>query len=550
MVSLLLSIPPSVDRVFDLCVIGAGPVGLSLALEARELGLDVLVVEAGPPNASRRRAKADPAEVMVSHPTHHAAVTEITSWGIGGTSRLWGGKCVPFEPIDFEERPFVPGSGWPINYGELLRWHESAAAYLQCGHDFHSEDPAWRDLGGIEVRQQERWSRRLFVADHLGARVLADPHIFLLSDATVTDLVPGPDGDTISHAEVRTRGRSIQVHARRFAIAGGGLKTTRLLLQLQRRRSSLLGGPDGPLGRHYAGHLTGCIADIELTSPQDFVPLGPRRDRDGSYVRRRFTLTAETQRDQQLLNTAFYLSNPPFADHRHGSGALSALFLAMRLPLVGPRLALPETRQRNPAAGWRSYAAHLGNICRRPVRTVRDLAPVVRRRLFSSQRMNVFVVPSERGAFALRYHAEQTCRADNQVYLTGPERTDGPGGIGVSFQYSDQDIDSVVRAHAVLDERLRAAGRGRLIYHVGKAERPVAVRAQASDGYHQIGTTRMSDDPATGVVDRNCKVHGLGNVFVASSSVFPTAGEANPTFTAVCLSVRLAHHLAGARQGS
>jgi choline dehydrogenase-like flavoprotein len=531
-----------VDRVFALCVIGAGPVGLSLALEAGGLGIDVLLVEAGPAAASRRLAGADPADVTIQHPPHHAALNEATSRGVGGTSRLWGGKCVPFEPIDFEERPYLPVSGWPIVYSELARWHESAAAYLQCGHDFHNEDPAWRDLGRIEVCQQERWSRRLFVADNLGARVLADPRIALLTDATVTDLALG-HGDTVSHAEVRTGGTSVRVRARQFAIAGGGLKTTRLLLQMQRQRPVLLGGPGGPLGRHYAGHLTGSIADIVLSSAEEFRPLDLRRDADGSYVRRRFTATAEAQREQQLLNTAFYLSNPLFADHRHGNGALSALFLAMRAPLVGRQLALPETRQRNPGSGWRNYAVHLGNVGRQPLRTVRDLTPVIRRRLFSAQRMSVFVVPNGRGVYALRYHAEQTCRPDNRVYLNDRQSTDGLLGVDVDFRYSDQDTDSIIRSHALLDEQLRAAGRGRLTYHMSAAERPAAVLAQARDGYHQVGTTRMSDDPATGVVDRNCRVHGLSNLFVASSSVFPTAGEANPTFTAVCLAVRLAHHL-------
>jgi choline dehydrogenase-like flavoprotein len=546
---LLLSTPPPADRTFDLCVIGAGPVGLSLALEARGLGLDVLLIEAGPPDATRSLTGSDPADATIAYPTHHAAVTDATSRGVGGTSRLWGGKCVPFEPIDFEHRPFVLGSGWPIKYFEIARWHQHAAAYLQCGHDFYSEDPAWPDLGRIQVRQHERWSRHRLVADSLGGRVIADPAIALLSHATVTDLVLEPD-DTASHAQVLVGGASVPIRARQFAIACGGLKTTRLLLHMQRRRPSLLGGPSGPLGRNYAGHLTGSIADIVLTSAEAFRPLGLRLDADGTYVRRRFTIAAVAQREQHLLNTAFYLSNPPFHDHRHGSGALSALFLAMRVPLLGERLALRETRERNRGLGWRSYVHHLRNIGRRPLRTAGDLTPIIRRRLFSAQRMSVFVVPNERGVYALRYHAEQTCRPDNRVYLNDRESADGLMGIEIAFRYSDQDIDSVVRAHALLDQRLRVSGRGRLAYHDMELARPAAVLAQASDGFHQIGTTRMSDDPTTGVVDKNCQLHGLRNVFVTSSSVFPTAGEANPTFTAVCLAIRLAHHLSDARRAT
>jgi choline dehydrogenase-like flavoprotein len=373
--------------------------------------------------------------------------------------------------------------------------------------------------------------------------VIADPAISLLCGAMVTDLSLNPGATAATRAHIMLGGRSSAVTARRFAIAGGGLKSTRLLLSIQRRHADLFGGADGPLGRAYAGHLTGSIANIVLTSPQDFAHLDLRLD-NGTYVRRRFTISAAAQTEHRLLNTAFYLGNPPYHDYQHRSGTLSALFLAMRLPVLGRRLASAETHNRNRGAGWRTFPRHAGNSARQPVRTVRDLTGIVRRRLVDDLRMNVFVVPNARGVYALQFHAEQTCHPDNRVDVIDRRSTDGLAGVQVSFQYSAQDIDSVVRAHELLDDRLRATGRGYLSYH--QTSRHAAVHAQAGDGFHQIGSTRMSDDLSTGVVDKDCKVHRLSNVYVASSSVFPTAGEANPTFAAVCLAVRLAHHLASA----
>jgi choline dehydrogenase-like flavoprotein len=541
----LLSAPPR--RTVDVCVVGAGPVGMSVALEAHRLGLDVLLLEAG--GSRSDGVVADLNEGTVTHPPHHAPLSAGTSTGIGGTSWLWGGRCVPFEPVDFGERGHVAGPGWPITHDELRRWYDRAADYLQCGSEFQADDPGWPDLDPVIVRQQERWSRSPQLGWSLGAKVIADEDIAVLSTATVTDLELGQDG-SIRAARIRWNGNDHSVAARRFVLACGGLRTTRLLLEVQRRQPSIAGGAGGPLGRYYAGHLNGTIADVRLTSAEDFAHLDLRRDADGTFVRRRLTLAPEIQHDEQLLNIAFYLGNPPFGDARHRSGTLSALFFAMHLPWVGRRIARPETRDHNDEFGWANSCQHLLNIVRQPLVTVAGLGRILWRRLFSTPRLHVFVACNPSGVYALRFHAEQTCRPENRITLSQHRSPDGQVGVDVALEYSAQDIDSVLRAHALLDERLRASGRGELIYHDDTADRFASVRDQAVDGYHQVGSTRMSADPADGVVDTDGKVHGLTNLYVASSSVFPTAGEANPTFTAVCLGVRLAHHLAAVKNGS
>ena len=109
------------------------------------------------------------------------------------------------------------------------------------------------------------------------------------------------------------------------------------------------------------------------------------------------------------------------------------------------------------------------------------------------------------------------------------------------MQYKDIDVQSIVTAHKVIKERLERAGVGTLRF---VREDPAAyVKEQIAFGGHQIGTTRMANNAQDGVVDSNCRVFGVRNLYVVAPSVFPTASEANPVLTLVALAIRLADHL-------
>ncbi|SDN55104.1 FAD-dependent oxidoreductase [Geodermatophilus sp. DSM 45219] len=535
----------------DVCVVGAGPVGLSLALEAARGGLRVLLLEAG---HGARRASGTPLDASaatVVDPAVHAPFSVTTRLGLGGTSWVWGGRCVPFEATGLARRDHVPFSGWPLTRADVAPFEQRAADHLDCGSaEFHTDPVDGWDESLVHTTQRERWSRRPAVARRLGARVRAHPGVSVLPDATVTDVVLDPHGAAVRHVRVRRDGGETTVAARAYVLACGGVATTRLLLNARRTCPAAFGEPAGALGRFYMGHLTGSIADIVLDRPEDFADWGLVRAEDGVAVRRRFTLSERAQRDHRLLDTAFYLANLPFSDARHGNGALSLFSLVLAAPGGLWRLvARAETRRRN--ARWQAldWRAHRRNLTRRPHRVVRDVGAVVRLRLRDPRRREQFVLRTDTGTYALRYHAEQVPDPDSRITLNHRTGSDGRPGIDVDLRYSSQDVDSVLRAHALLDGQLRANGLGRLVYRHPAGELAAAVRDQTMDGYHQLGTTRMSSDPRDGVVDADCRVHGVADLYVASTSVFPAGGEANPTFMAVTLAVRLAHHLAGRLAG-
>jgi choline dehydrogenase-like flavoprotein len=532
---------------YDCCVIGAGPVGLAFAMEAVQTGARVLLVDAGN-EQSGGRAVAAPAgqRTQIVDPARHAPVALTTRQAVGGTSWLWGGRCVAYEPIDFETRTYVPGVRWPICADDVAPWYAAAARHLDCGVPvFHSARPDWSGLSEIRMSNLERWSRQPRLGRDLGARVIAHPSVTAVLDSHLID-IEFDDGGAVSCVVVLREGRLERLHAASYVLAMGGLEVTRLLLGLQRRRPTAFGGRDGPLGRYYMGHATGTIADIVLDEPARAADLDFVRDESDTYIRRRFTLTEDAQRRHGLLNTSFHLDNPAFYAHEHRNATLSAVFLGIAIPPIGRAILAEGIRLRH--VGPRPYrvAAHVGNVLRTPWRAFADVVGILRRRYLSRVRKPGFLLRNDAGRYALHYHGEQLPHPDSRLTIAADET--GAEVLRVDFRYTEADVDSLLRCHEILDGELRSAGIGRLEYHAPDA---TATRAaaweQATDGFHSIGTTRMSADPALGVVDGDCRVHGVANLYIASSSVLPTSAEANPTFIAAALAVRLAHHLAARR---
>jgi choline dehydrogenase-like flavoprotein len=255
-------------------------------------------------------------------------------------------------------------------------------------------------------------------------------------------------------------------------------------------------------------------------------------------------ITGEAQIANKLLNAVFWADNPPFHDPSHRNAVLSATFLALAFPPSGRQI-LPEAI-RLAHTGPRPYkvGAHVRNAVLGAPAGALEMYRVLRDRFLSKPRKPGFVVPNKGGRYALHYHAEQAPNAESRIRLT--EETDAYGvpRALIDLRYSDHDVDSVLDSHRVLDEALRANRIGRLVYWHDKNVVRDRVWEMAGDGFHQIGGARMGTDPTRSVVDQDLKVHGLRNLAVASSAVFPTGSQANSTLLAVALGIRLAHRLA------
>jgi choline dehydrogenase-like flavoprotein len=536
------------------CVVGAGPAGIATALELSRAGVDVLLVESGSRRYSARTQAL--AEAEICKPQRHHDMQDAVRRMLGGTSHLWGGRCVPYDPIDFEQRDWLPEARWPIRHAEMARYLEEACSYCGCGSNAFTVETApglspsvrlTENFVDGEVRSDslERWSAHPDFCRAHGEALRHARGLRLLLNTTCVGLRTAHGGRQLEQLlAVDGDGTRIALHARFFVIACGGLETTRLLLNFCEMENGLRPAPGMPLGRYYMGHLSGKIASISFEGD-------PRRTLHGfersanTYVRRRITFDADFQRRNRLLNTAFWLDNPPPADPRHRSGILSSAFLALKTPGLAKLLAPAAIRAGvTGAAHGHALSQHWLNVGRELPSVLPFVTRFLYQRYLARPRLPGFFVSNRANTYALHYHAEQVPDPNNRVELTTDRDALGLCRLRVHFDFAVTDAQSVLASHDALDRYLTSRHIGRLVYRCPIDMRLAEILGQARDGIHQIGTTRMGSSPNNSVTDRNARFFSTDNLYIASSSLFPSSSQANPTLTLVALSVRLGRHLA------
>ena len=290
------------------------------------------------------------------------------------------------------------------------------------------------------------------------------------------------------------------------------------------------------------GHISGRIANVRFNSDPKYTMFGFLRDRDGVYVRPRFSFTREFQIEQELTNIVGWLVNPTLSDPNHRNGVLSFAYLLLSSPL-GRMFASEAIRQamiESTPAGV-SVLSHCFNMIRDLPRTLAFIPAFGVKRFLLWRRVPGFFQFSKSNCYPIHYHGEQVPNASSFVELSNQRDAVGMRRLNIHFKYTEQDIDSVIKWHKCIDLMIRRMGAGELEYVTNDLRK--SVWEQAADGFHQIGTTRMSGRAEDGVVDRECCVHGVDNLFIASSSTFVTSGQANSTFLAVVFALRIADHL-------
>jgi choline dehydrogenase-like flavoprotein len=539
---------PTLDA--EVAVVGAGPAGIVIALELARSGHSVILIESGEKSQNTRSQHLGD---TVGHDPLHVSMALATSRQIGGASNLWGGRCVPFDPIDFAPREIVGDATWPVSYEELLPYYQRACDWCVCGTAIFDarEEPALATrhlvpgFGDGDVREYtlERWSLPTNFGRQYRKALSTTPFLELRTGFTCTEIVCHADTSRVSHLVTRDlRGDTKLVRASRYVIACGGLEATRLLFASDRHHPAGLGNASGHLGHWYMAHVESRVARVHFNTPPQETIYGHEQVKNDVYVRRRLTFSDELLLRRRLPNAALWLVNPEVADPQHGSAILSFVYLMLASP-IGHRFVAEGIRQAHLKGGDASVREHLGNV-------LRDLPTAVRfavrfgyeRFVKRGRKVPGFFVPSHANIYPLLYHGEHLPHFQSKVEATTEPDELGMPRLKTNLWFSDDDVASVRRAHDELDTYLRDHDLGHIEYLYEDVEG--AVREQLFGGYHQAGTTRMSARPEDGVVDRNLAIHGFDDLFVASSSTFVTSSQANSTFMLIVFALRLSERIA------
>lgn len=543
MIGYLNNTDKAVIESFDFSIVGAGAAGITLAVELSRKGHRVLLIEGGDWNES-----PDLLDTYVGNATlPHPDPTEYRYQRFGGTTHLWGGRCVPFDQHDFESRPHIPNSGWPEGAEDIASYYGQALAFCDAGNlDFEAtafgeHSPSMFEEAAKLAPDLNEYIERYSLPTDFGKKFKSElinaKHILVLLKTRCLRLNTNADeSDEVCSITLSDGVKTVDIAVNKVILCGGGIDTTRLML-VSRKYNPSWSYLDESLGKYYACHYDLIFGSVSFKNEKPIFDF--QKTTDGVYARRKLQFSAAFQAKHGLLNSAFRLHFPAYADPAHKSGILSAIFLAK---------SILKKEYQNILNHGESQTAHLGTQFKHVKNVVCDLPAVIKfgwdwlfHIKLAKRKIPYTLVPNNNGTYPLEFNSEQEPHISNCIELTGEQDNYGMERVKIHWKLTDLDIQSGISAFKLLKKLFEKTESCRLDFDLNQLEQ--AVKAALPVGGHHIGTTRMGHMPSTSVVDVNCKVHGLKNVYVASASVFTTNSHANPTLTIVALALRLSHHL-------
>lgn len=494
----------------DICIIGAGAAGITIAREFAGHAQSVILLESGGLNFDQRIQELGSAEIA-GRKLKDALKGRMRYFG--GSTNHWGGQCVPLQPGDFEKRPGIARSGWPFTYDEIVPYYRRAHEVLKIGAFDYDATRLSRDLNlslfpfspATVQSVASRYNPLRFGLEY--GQLLNDAaNIKVMLFANVTAINLDSSHNFVRDVAVRTfAGNAFTVTAKKIVLATGGIENARILLSSNHDQPKGLGNQHDLVGRFFQGHLWRPAGRIVPAGNTPFLR---------AYVDR-FDY-------QDRASVGFHIALP------------DRLAIDRQLPKFRSEIAVGSPLLE---AGKRVRRA-----LKNPRKTLsyEDIGVLASRPLDTANRLICEVDPTPE-YYLLNNYTEQLPNPESRIMLSHRRDAMGQSLSKIDWRISPQDWQGLIAAQHIIAHEVGRSGFGRM--KIELPEQPEHTLDRVGTGYHHIGTTRMHEDPRQGVVDGNARVHGLANLFVAGSSVFPTGGWPNPTLTIVALSVRLADHL-------
>ncbi len=511
----------------DLCVVGAGAAGVTIAKQLLGSGIRVCLVEAG-----GMAEEPDTQDLYRGECVGHSFEVHEGRYRVfGGSGTRWGGRCATLDPIDFEARDWVNKSEWPIGLAELKPFYERAKALSNFERPWIPDDEVPAALGielprfdvdGVDpfvwryaplgYRFYFDWGRAY------GGELKADRNTHVLLHANLTAFKGTEDGSRIRSVTVTAlNGKSMTINAEAFVLCCGGIENARLLLHAPRNVLDRLNQFDN-VGRYFAQHPRGPIATVKTTPKtagrlQSLFNVFTRPS--GVQYEIGFALSAKAQREHRLLNASAYLTYDARPDSPWKSGArLLAAFKGRKL-------------YDGMLHDIANAASDSGNVSVNFFRRVFQGRPAI----LTDPLATILI------------DLEQNPDPESRVTLSNEKDALGMSRARVDWRMSEMERTTARHFHGLIAGQLMELGLGQTDPSAWLTSNKPLNNQELYGTYHHIGTTRMSKDPRDGVVDEQLRTYGVDNLYMTGCSVFPTGGHANPTLTIVALAIRLSDHL-------
>ena len=490
----------------DICIVGAGAAGITLALQFLNAPLKIILLEGG--GFEYEKAMQDLYRGKNTGLPYYSLESSRLHY-FGGTTGHWAGYCSEYDAIDFKKRDWVHGSGWPLSREDLDPYYGKASDILELQTSPPDADMMKSSLAfDRNVIRNKMWyfSPPVRFGKKYRDTIVNAANITLYTHANVTDIITNENVSVVEEVTVRNlAGKYLRVRAKKFVLACCAIQNARLLLASNKQARRGLGNDNDLVGRHFMEHLEMNAADLFLPRPASLDLY--RLQFFYTKIRAELALTENSQRNMQILNGTVALDPVTVSAEKNDTG---------ETPDSGEASEDPAASLK----GWEEAEKYY------------ESGKYLKEKFNRTKQFMFFA------------RMEQSPNPSSRITLDTEKDALGMPRVVLDWRLTELEKRSYRKLIETIGVACGITGVGRVRLHEWlHDENDASWPEHLAGGWHHMGTTRMHVNSKEGVVDEHCKVHGIGNLYIAGSSCFPTAGSANPTYTIVAMTLRLADHL-------